>query len=152
VGEKLNFPAILHENTEFDAGFRTQRTRFRTLFIGPASFFAMFIFVFLLRPSRWSWFFFTWIIPLALSGALFLMHPFRWSLFFFIWMFAPIPFMLAWDGVVSCLRSYTEVEFQDLTRDLKGKPYDVKSVWVTKPVSLIEPPILCHLVLPRQAA
>lgn len=105
----------------------TQRTRFRTLFISPAGFFAMFIFVFLMRP-------------------------FRWSLFFFTWMFAPIPFIFAWDGVVSCLRSYTEVEFQDLTRDLKGKPYDVKSAWVTKPVSLTEPPILCLLVLPRQAA
>lgn len=51
-----------------------------------------------LRPFRWSWLLFTYVIPL-------------------------IPLFVIWDGVVSCLRVYSEAELRALSEGLEKDGY-----------------------------
>ena len=40
--------------------------------------------------------------------------PFRWSRFFWTYIVPLLPILVVWDGVVSCLRTYTPDELRDL--------------------------------------
>lgn len=51
-----------------------------------------------LRPFRWSWLLFTYVIPL-------------------------IPLFVVWDGLVSCLRVYSESELRELSDGLERDGY-----------------------------
>ncbi len=66
--------------------------------------------------------------PLALLAILFaptlaylvtpFMRPFRWSRLFWTYVAPAGPFIVLWDGLVSCLRMYTPAELRDLTTGL----------------------------------
>jgi hypothetical protein len=72
----------------------TDRSTARILKSFPASFVGVFLLLFFMRPRRPEWWLGTWLVPV-------------------------IPFTVAWDGLVSHLRSYTAEEMNELTRDLK---------------------------------
>jgi hypothetical protein len=62
----------------------------------------------------------------AVVGPLFFvpfMRPFRWSRIVLTYLLPVIPLAALWDGVVSCLRSYTEEELQEMTEAFAGSGY-----------------------------
>ncbi len=62
----------------------------------------------------------------SLSPLLFtpFVRPFRWSRLFFTYLVPVIPFVLLFDGVVSCLRTYRPGELTDLVRQLGATNYE----------------------------
>ncbi len=52
-----------------------------------------------------------------------LIRPFRWSRLFWTYAAPLVPLIVLWDGVVSCLRTYSPSELRELTRGLGGKDY-----------------------------
>jgi len=50
-------------------------------------------------------------------------RPFRWSRVLFTYLVPVIPFTLWLDGLLSCLRSYSESDFQDLVSGLAAEDY-----------------------------
>jgi len=51
-------------------------------------------------------------------------RPFRWSLLLWTYVIPIIPFVLLFDGVVSCLRTYRPQELNELTKQLIGADYE----------------------------
>ena len=76
----------------------TQRKPWRVVTSFPASFFGVFLLIFLMRPKRPLWWLGTWIIPI-------------------------IPLVVGWDGLVSHLRSYTPRELMAMTAAMNGEGY-----------------------------
>jgi hypothetical protein len=70
----------------------------KVLLCSPASFLSVFGLITRMRPHRASWWLFTWVLPV-------------------------IPVVIAWDGLISHLRSYTECEMLDLTDGLTSEHY-----------------------------
>lgn len=69
---------------------------------------------------------FTFLIPI---GTLLLtphLRPFRWSRLVWTFVFPVIPFVLWFDGVMSCLRSYSHQELVELTSGLTAHGYEWK--------------------------
>jgi hypothetical protein len=62
----------------------------------------------------------TLAIPLLVWLAAPFIRPFRWSRLVWTYLLPVAPFMIAFDGFVSCLRTYDPAELQALTRDLNG--------------------------------
>lgn len=56
---------------------------------------------------------------LALAAAPFI-PPFRWSRLFWAYVVPALPVLIAWDGVVSCLRTYTPGELRELIASVPG--------------------------------
>src|SRR5262249_34175490 len=52
-----------------------------------------------------------------------LMRPFRWSRLLWAYVLPVIPFVLWFDGVMSCLRAYSPAEMKELTVGLAGESY-----------------------------
>ena len=50
-------------------------------------------------------------------------RPFRWSRLLYTYLLPAIPLVVLWDGVVSCLRSYTVPELRALAADAGGGDY-----------------------------
>lgn len=50
-------------------------------------------------------------------------RPFRWSRLFWTYIIPLIPFIVMFDGIVSCLRTYNKDELKALTENLTGSPY-----------------------------
>ena len=50
-------------------------------------------------------------------------RPFRWSRLLFTYVVPIIPFVLLFDGVVSCLRTYQPVELREMTKNLEATEY-----------------------------
>lgn len=46
--------------------------------------------------------------------------PFRWSRLFWTYVLPVVPFAVAFDGFVSCLRTYTPEELMDIVRNVTG--------------------------------
>jgi hypothetical protein len=64
---------------------------------------------------------FLWALtPFVLT---FFIRPFRWSRLLWTYVIPIIPFVLLFDGVVSCLRTYRPQELQELTEELTGAAY-----------------------------
>jgi hypothetical protein len=63
------------------------------------------------------------LLPLLALMATPLLSPFRWSRLFWTYVIPAIPLVLCLDGVVSCLRTYTDDELQAMIDDLDGAPY-----------------------------
>jgi hypothetical protein len=70
--------------------------------------------------------------PLLLSGlfmplmVLFitpLIRPLRWSQLLFTYLIPILPFLIAWDGIISVLRTYTPDELREMTKDLQSADY-----------------------------
>lgn len=51
------------------------------------------------------------------------MRPFRWSRLFWIYCLPVIPFTVWFDGIMSCLRSYSKEDMAELAAGLKAKGY-----------------------------
>ncbi len=60
------------------------------------------------------------LVPLSVP----LVRPFRWTTLFWTYLLPLLPLLTVFDGVVSCLRSYTPDELRELTRGLEGEPYE----------------------------
>ncbi len=68
---------------------------------------------------------FTWL------GALFaapFIRPWRWSRFFWTYLPPALPVMGTFDGVVSCLRSYSPAELRELVRGLDTYEWDIGEI------------------------
>ncbi len=50
-------------------------------------------------------------------------RPFRWSRLFWTWLVPVVPFVLLYDGIVSCLRAYSIEELEELITPLKRPGY-----------------------------
>lgn len=59
-------------------------------------------------------------------------RPFKWSRLFWTYLIPAIPLIVAFDGIVSCLRTYTPEELLDLVRGIEGaQGYDWESAVAT---------------------
>jgi len=52
-----------------------------------------------------------------------LIRPFRWSRLFWTYALPLVPLIVFWDGVVSCLRTYSPAELRELTNGLGDGDY-----------------------------
>jgi hypothetical protein len=50
-------------------------------------------------------------------------RPFRWSRLLFTYLLPVVPFTIWLDGVLSCLRSYSQKDFQEMVSDLTAEDY-----------------------------
>lgn len=80
--------------------------------------------------------------PLAMLGILFapiaslfavpFLRPFRWGWIPLTYVVPVIPLFILWDGLVSCLRCYTQAELLAMSADLGGDDY----AWEAGPIEL----------------
>lgn len=61
--------------------------------------------------------------PLAVLISLPFVRPFRWSWFVLTYVVPVIPLMALFDGVVSCLRTYSPAELRNLVETLRSDEY-----------------------------
>lgn len=61
--------------------------------------------------------------PLAVLLLTPFVRPFRWGRLFWTYLAPVVPLALTWDGVVSCLRSYTVAELTGMTASLTSEDY-----------------------------
>jgi len=52
------------------------------------------------------------------------MRPFRWSRLFWTYIIPIVPFVVLFDGVISCLRTYRPQELREITGKLTGYQYE----------------------------
>jgi hypothetical protein len=52
-------------------------------------------------------------------------RPFRWSRLLWTYLLPVIPFVLWFDGLVSCLRSYSQEELRELVREIPGATWEL---------------------------
>ena len=69
-------------------------------------------------------------------------RPFRWSRLLWTYLVPVLPLVILFDGLVSCLRSYSVVELRELTEGLKTNDYHweigtVQNKWVPIPVTYL---------------
>ena len=64
-------------------------------------------------------------------------RPFRWSRLLWTYVVPAVPFMVFWDGVVSCLRTYTPEELRELAAGLGGPGY----VWEAGRAPIAKAPV-----------
>jgi hypothetical protein len=62
-------------------------------------------------------------IPIAAWLFVLFRRPFRWSRLFWTYLIPVIPFVLFFDGLISCLRAYSPAELQEMTRGLATGGY-----------------------------
>jgi len=55
-----------------------------------------------------------------------LIRPFRWSRLLCTYVLPIIPLVLLFDGVVSCLRTYSPLELREMIKKLPGSEYQWK--------------------------
>ena len=88
----------------------------------------------------------------ALSPLLFtpFVRPFRWSRLFFTYLLPLLPFVLLFDGIVSCLRTYRPSELSDLVHELGATDYE----WQTGELreSILKAPITYLIGFPCTSA
>jgi hypothetical protein len=63
------------------------------------------------------------ISPLILLLVTPFIRPFRWSRLFWTYIIPAIPFLVWFDGVVSCLRTYTPSELREMVEELSDSGY-----------------------------
>ena len=61
------------------------------------------------------------IIALLLAPSI---RPFRWSRLFWTYLVPAVPFVLWYDGLISCLRSYSREELDAMVRGLASNDYE----------------------------
>jgi hypothetical protein len=66
------------------------------------------------------------MLPWALVPIIFtpLIRPFRWSRLLWTYLIPIISFVMFWDGVVSCLRTYRPEELREIIGKLSGPEYE----------------------------
>jgi hypothetical protein len=63
------------------------------------------------------------LIPIATWLFVPFRRPFRWLRLLWTYLIPVIPFVLLFDGLVSCLRAYSVGELRDMTSGLKSRGY-----------------------------
>ena len=66
----------------------------------------------------------TLLSPLVVLLATPAIRPFRWSRLFWTYLVPAIPLAVLFDGIVSCLRTYTPSELLELTKGIDGATWD----------------------------
>jgi len=61
------------------------------------------------------------VIALLLAPSI---RPFRWSRLFWTYLLPVVPFVLWYDGIVSCLRAYSREELHAMMRDIATDDYE----------------------------
>jgi hypothetical protein len=89
------------------------------------------------------------LAPLAVLITPFI-WPWRPARFFWTYLVPAIPLVLCWDGMVSCLRTYTVDELQMMTKQLTGSPYHWEIGHAAAPLSPLG--VLYAIGHPRQAS
>ena len=64
------------------------------------------------------------LIPLTYMVLVPLMRPFRWSRVLWTYLLPIVPFVLFFDGIISCLRVYSPRELQELVGGLSANGYE----------------------------
>lgn len=75
--------------------------------------------------------------PLFALGAALLIRPFRWGRLFWTYLVPVIPLVTLWDGLVSCLRTYSVDELRDLAASVPAQDY----VWETGSAPIRSTPV-----------
>ena len=65
----------------------------------------------------------TALVPLVVLVTTPFIRPFRWGRLLFTYLIPILPLLCLWDGLVSCLRSYSAHELRELVRDLDSEGY-----------------------------
>lgn len=81
--------------------------------------------------------------PLFALGAALAIRPFRWGRLFWTYLFPVIPLVTLWDGLVSCLRTYSLDELRDLAGSVVAPDY----VWETGSAPIRSTPVLMTYLL-----
>lgn len=63
------------------------------------------------------------LIPIAAWLFVPFRRPFRWSRLLWTYLIPVIPFVLFFDGLISCLRAYSPAELREMTRNLANGEY-----------------------------
>jgi len=63
------------------------------------------------------------LMPIVVLFVMPLIRPFRWSHLFWTYIVPAVPFLVFFDGLVSCLRTYTPDELRGLTSELGDPGY-----------------------------
>jgi len=86
------------------------------------------------------------IVPLML----FFVRPFRWARVALTLLFPVLPLMFAWDGTVSCLRTWTPSEMEAIIRTVTGQERFEWQTGVLKPWLLPAPRVVYYIGIPKQ--
>ncbi len=105
----------------------TERTLLKVLLCFPASFLSVFLLLKRMRPRLWIWWLLTWILPV-------------------------IPLLVAWDGLVSHLRTYSPAEIRRLIDGLSSGSYRWETGRVAAPRGGVEITYLIGHPVRRAAA
>jgi hypothetical protein len=70
--------------------------------------------------------FLTFLVPVVPLITTPFIRPFRWSSLIWIYLIPIVPFVLLFDGIVSCIRAYSPKELAELTEGLSANAYDWK--------------------------
>ena len=62
-------------------------------------------------------------VPLAVLALMPLVRPFRWAYLVFTYLIPLMPLIVFWDGIVSMLRIYSPEQMKDLTHNLQAPDY-----------------------------
>ena len=73
--------------------------------------------------------------PLHVILTVLFIRPFRWSHIFWTIVVPLVPFVVMFDGIVSCFRSYSVKELGELISSLEGADYIWEIGWVSIPFS-----------------
>ena len=67
------------------------------------------------------------VLPVALTASTLFIRPFRWSRLLWTYLFRKVPLLvplyITWDAFVSCLRTYSVEELQELVDSLDCEGY-----------------------------
>jgi len=64
-------------------------------------------------------------VPFLALGLTPLIRPFRWSRLLWTYLLPVVPFVLWYDGIVSCLRTYSQEELRELVREIPGARWEM---------------------------
>ncbi len=64
--------------------------------------------------------------PIAVLATTPFIRPFRWRRLIFTYLIPALPLLCLWDGLVSCMRSYSTRELRRLVEDLESERYSWK--------------------------
>ncbi len=64
-------------------------------------------------------------VPFAVLAMVPFLRPFRWEWLLFTYVIPLIPLLVLWDGMVSCLRVYSPDELRELVNGLDGFEWDI---------------------------
>lgn len=79
--------------------------------------------VFEYTERSWAWFVSLPFMPLYCWLMTPFIRPFRWERFFWTYLIPIVPLVMCWDGLVSCLRTYSPRELERLTEEIHAEGY-----------------------------